>query len=151
MVSQSGELMHPGGVEERGNEEREREKMGQKKGRRWQEVNCSVVGARVFPLLTWPGENTAELQYCPPHYLVRAVARVEPIMLVFPPIILFHNSCPLFHLFFPIIPLIFQLSYLHTQNFHSNYIPYSSKFSRHKNFVKHSKFAKLLIFVLKIS
>ena len=31
------------------------------------------------------------------------------------------------------------------------YIPYSSKFSRHKNFVKHSKFVKLLIFVIKIS
>ena len=30
-------------------------------------------------------------------------------------------------------------------------IPYSSKFSRHKNFVKHSKFANLLIFVIKIS
>ena len=30
-------------------------------------------------------------------------------------------------------------------------LPYSSKFSRHKNFVKHSKFAKFLIFVLKIS
>ena len=29
------------------------------------------------------------------------------------------------------------------------YLPYSSKFLRHKNFVKHSKFAKLLIFVLK--
>ena len=29
-------------------------------------------------------------------------------------------------------------------------IPYSSKFSRHKNFVKHSKFVKLLIFVIKI-
>jgi len=33
----------------------------------------------------------------------------------------------------------------------SSQIPYSSKFSRHKNFVKHSKFAKFLIFVLKIS
>ena len=30
-------------------------------------------------------------------------------------------------------------------------IPYRPKFSRHKNFVKHSKFAKFLIFVLKIS
>ena len=29
----------------------------------------------------------------------------------------------------------------------TNHIPYSSKFSRHKNFVKRSKFAKLLIFV----
>jgi len=29
--------------------------------------------------------------------------------------------------------------------------PYSSKFSRHKNFVKRSKFVKLLIFVIKIS
>ena len=33
----------------------------------------------------------------------------------------------------------------------SGNIPYSSKFSRHKNFVKHSKFTKFLIFVLKIS
>ena len=32
-----------------------------------------------------------------------------------------------------------------------NTISYSSKFSRHKNLVKHSKFAKLLIFMLKIS
>jgi len=34
------------------------------------------------------------------------LGRVEPIMLIFPPIILFRNSfhsCPLFHLFFPII------------------------------------------------
>ena len=30
-------------------------------------------------------------------------------------------------------------------------LPYSSKFSWHKNFVKHSKLAKLLIFVVKIS
>ena len=30
-------------------------------------------------------------------------------------------------------------------------IPYSSKFLRHKNFMKHSKFVKFLIFVLKIS
>ena len=41
----------------------------------------------------------------------------------------------------------------HTLNTHIQHtythIPYSSKFSRHKNFVKHSKFAKLLIFVIK--
>ena len=33
----------------------------------------------------------------------------------------------------------------------STLIPYSSKFSWHKNFMKHSKLAKLLIFVVKIS
>ena len=34
---------------------------------------------------------------------------------------------------------------------HSQLVLYSSKFSWHKNFVKHSKLAKLLIFVVKIS
>ena len=70
----------------------------------------------------FPAHSVVQTSYTTPTLrfsdtLNRLVGRVEPIMLIFSPIILFcssHHYLPLFHLFFPIIPLIFSFKNLFT-------------------------------------